>query len=76
MRPKHIKKLLLSEIEAVTNNPDRYCYDPHRHLFSNASKLNQRHSGPFLMDLRPRLYEKYRKIFLKCVYIYDPVFDT
>ncbi|WP_458455719.1 IS4 family transposase [Methanobrevibacter sp.] len=39
MKPKHIKKLLLSEIKAVANNSDRYCYEPKRN-FSRTRKLS------------------------------------
>lgn len=39
MKPKHIKKLLLSEIEAVANKSDGYCYDPKRD-FSRMRKLS------------------------------------
>lgn len=39
MKPKHIKKLLLSEIRAVANNSDKYCYEPQRN-FSRTRKLS------------------------------------
>ena len=28
MKPKHIKKALLSEIDKVANNPKDYCFHP------------------------------------------------
>ena len=30
MKPKHIKKLLMSEIETVANASDKYCSNPGR----------------------------------------------
>ena len=38
MKPKHIKKLLLSEISSVSNDADKYCLDPQRN-FSRTRKL-------------------------------------
>lgn len=38
MKPKHIKKLLLTEIKAVSIDFDRYCYEPQRN-FSRNRKL-------------------------------------
>ena len=39
MKPKHIKKLLMSEIESVTNASDKYCLNPGRD-FSRKRKLS------------------------------------
>lgn len=39
MKPKHIKKLLMSEIENVTNASDKYCSNPGRD-FSRKRKLS------------------------------------
>lgn len=39
MKPKHIKKLLLSEIKAVSDRFDTYCYEPKRN-FSRNRKLS------------------------------------
>ena len=39
MKPKHIKKLLLTEIKAVSIDFDRYCYEPQRN-FSRNRKLS------------------------------------
>lgn len=39
MKPKHIKKLLLSEIETVANTSDKYCSNPGRD-FSRIRKLS------------------------------------
>lgn len=38
MKPKHIKKLLLSEIKNVANSTNKYCYNP-EHDFSRNRKL-------------------------------------
>ena len=38
MKPKHIRKLLLSEIETVVHSPDKYCINPQRD-FSRTRKL-------------------------------------
>ena len=38
MKPKHIKKLLMSEIETVANASDKYCSNPGRD-FSRKRKL-------------------------------------
>ena len=29
MKPKHVRKLLMSEIKSVADNPQTYCYNPH-----------------------------------------------
>ena len=39
MKPKHIKKLLMSEIETVANASDEYCLNPGRN-FSRKRKLS------------------------------------
>lgn len=39
MKPSHIKKLLLSEIETIANNTDKYCNSPGRD-FSRKRKLS------------------------------------
>ena len=39
MKPKHIKKLLMSEIETVANASDKYCSNPGRD-FSRERKLS------------------------------------
>jgi len=39
MKPKHIKKLLMAEIETVANAPDKYCSNPGRD-FSRERKLS------------------------------------
>lgn len=39
MKPKHIRKPLLSEIKAVSYDFDRYCYEPQRN-FSRNRKLS------------------------------------
>ena len=39
MKPKHIKKLLMSEIETVANASDEYCLNPGRD-FSRKRKLS------------------------------------
>lgn len=35
MKPKHIKKLLMSEIETVANASDKYCSNPGRDFSAN-----------------------------------------
>ncbi len=44
MKPKHIRKLLLSEIETVVHSPDKYCINPQRD-FSRTRKLPFHSSG-------------------------------
>ncbi len=39
MKPKHIKKLLMSEIEVVANASEKYCLNPGRD-FSRKRKLS------------------------------------
>ena len=42
MKPKHIKKVLMSEINKVANNPKDYCFHPDTD-FTRKRKISMKH---------------------------------